>query len=283
MILLFAFGNHIRRGAILLAAMTTLWPAVVTAETIRIGGTGAVYGLFKILAEPYARLAPDDRLELIPSLGSAGGIAAAHAGMLDLVVSGREPNEAERNLGLVMTPLLESPFLFATATREPMALRRSDVLRIFNGDLLRWPDGTLIRLILRPRKDSQVQLMTEQIEGMKAAFEKARQRPELSLAPSDKDNMEAANAMDGSFGGFPLIQLLSEPNRLKPVRLDGIEPGVEAMKAGTYPLKARYILLTTATPSAGARRFMAFLATPEARAIIEKAGGVPLGPVRPDS
>ena len=250
--------------------------AASPAEPIRIGGTGSALALLQRLAEHFKRVEPASTIEIVPSLGSKGGIAAAHSGTITLAVSVRELNEEERAFGLVSLPFLETPLLFATGTSQPMALRSADVIKIYSGEMVRWPDGTLIRLILRPRADAQAMMLVDKIPDMPAAMKLARARRELPVAANDHDNIDAARTMSGSFTAFPLIQLMTERNELKPVRLDGVEPTLKAMRDGSYAYKARYMLLHRPDQQPALARFLAFLATDEARSMIEQAGGSPL-------
>lgn len=143
---------------------------------------------------------------------------------------------------------------------------------------MKYPDGKPLRLILRPRSDAQTLIMIKSIDGMDAALEKARLRPELPIAGNDQDNMETASRLTGAFSGFPLTQLSLEPNKLRPVAIDGALPILAAMREGKYRLKLRIDFITKGKPSPPAQRFLDFLATPAAHEMIESAGGVALTP-----
>jgi ABC-type phosphate transport system substrate-binding protein len=58
--------------------------------------------------------------------------------------------------------------------------------------------------------------------------------------------------------------------------LDGVQPSVENMQAGKYTLRTNMQLITSAQPSAVARRFIAFTRTPQAQQLIRENGGVPI-------
>lgn len=251
-------------------------PLTGRAETLRIGGTGAVTTLLQDMAEPFGRFSPQDRLEVISGLGSSGGIAAVEAGAIALAVTGRALRDTEIAVGLGIIPFLETPFVFAASTTRALSLSRADLLRIYSGAMTSYPDGTPLRLILRPRSDAQTLMMVGQIAGMAAALEIARLRSELPVAGNDQDNMDMARRLDGAFGGLPLTQLTSEDNTFRHVVIDGAEPTLEAMREGRYPFKLQVNFVSKGAPSAAARRFLAFLASPEAGAMIEQAGAIRL-------
>lgn len=67
---------------LLAAAMMCAWlPAAVSAETIKLGGTGAAMRTMQILAEPFERSHPSVTITMVPGLGSRGGTKALLAGM----------------------------------------------------------------------------------------------------------------------------------------------------------------------------------------------------------
>lgn len=266
-------GRHLRFAVAVLAGLVT-FPLSGPAETLKIGGTGAVTALLQDMAGAFGRVAPDDRLEVIPGLGSSGGIAAAEAGAITLAVTGRALRESERAAGLLVVPFLETPFVFAASTGVSLSLSRSDLIGIYTGALVAYPDGAPLRLILRPRSDAQTLMMVRHIEGMAAALETARLRSELPVAGNDQDNMDLARRLEGAFGGFPLTQLASEANTFRHVVIDGVAPTLEEMREGRYPYRLQVDFVSKGPPSAAARRFLAFLASPEAAAMIEKAGAI---------
>ncbi|HRK25339.1 MAG TPA: substrate-binding domain-containing protein [Beijerinckiaceae bacterium] len=247
------------------------------AETIRVGGTGAVTALIERLAPAFEQASPGDRIVVVPRLGSSGGIRAVSAGALDVAVASRSLTADERASGLNERLFLETPLLFASDTARPLSLTSQDVERIYAGERLSYEDSTLIRLILRPRTDSQNLLLLRTSPGMEVAIGKARLRQDLQVAATDQDNVEIAGATPGAFTAFALTQMRTEPIRLKPVTLNGVEPTLEAMKSGAYPLKVRisWVGKGEAKPAVG--RFIAFTGSPEGMAIIEKSGGLPAG------
>ncbi len=246
----------------------------VRGETIRMGGTGTVLALMRALAAPFERHSPADRLDITPGLGSSGAISAASQGVLDIAFSARALQAREQAAGLAETPFLETPFLFVSSASVQLRLSCAEVLAIYSGQMFTFPGGEVARLILRPRDDSTTKHMSANIEGMKEAMAKARLRPDIPVAPNDQDNMELAHRMPGAFTAMTLTQLSMEPNTLRPVILDGVEPSLDATRTGAYPHKQTISLVFKAEPSPGVRRFLAFLATDEAAALITRAGGV---------
>jgi phosphate transport system substrate-binding protein len=264
---------------IITAICSVLLPAFALsakAETIRLGGSGTVLGLINALAGPFSSHSPGDTLEVIPGLGTSGALSATKQGALDIAFTGRTLDAQELASGLRVLPFLETPFVFVSATPEPLQLSCDQVSRIYSGEAFRYPTGETARLILRPRNDTSTKHLIASIEGMGPAMDKARQRHDIPVAPNDQDNMEAARRIPGAFAGMTLTQLSMEPNSLKHVILDGVEPTLEAMRNEAYQLKQKMFLVHKGELTPAGKRFFAFLATDEAADLIGKAGAVPL-------
>ncbi len=247
--------------------------ADVRADTVRIGGSGAGLGLLRVLGDEFARRQPADAADLVPSLGSSGGISAVNAGDIDLGVSGRELNDKERKLAVRQRALVDAPFVFAASLRTPPDMTLAEILRIYRGEMTTWPDGSPIRLVLRPKSDAASLFMVQQIAGMSDAIEAARAKKEIPVAATDQDNMEIANRMSGAMATMTLTQLRTEPNKLQAITLNGIPPVASNVANPSYPLRYRIHLILPQTPSPATLRFLTFIESDAAAAIIRSSGG----------
>ena len=250
--------------------------SVAQSDELRIGGTGSAYVLMQRLSAAFRTANPGDRVEIIPGLGSGGGIAALLEGVLDLSTSGRVLNSAERAKGLASFPLLETPFAFVTSGPAGLSLRKNDVVAIYGGELTKWPDGEAIKPVLRPKSDAVTLFMLANFAGMSAAMDKLRERPDVPVAPTDQDSVMAAEKIPNSFAPMTLLQYVAERPQLRLIALDGVVPSLQSMEDGTFSLKTTIHVVKTPQPSAVALRFMAFLGSTAAEAIIRENGGQPI-------
>lgn len=83
--------------AIVFAAALIVSPA--SAETLRMGGVGASAAMLPPLFAAFDRNR-EHRLEVVPALGSSGGLRAAADGVLDIAVAGRGLKADETTQGL---------------------------------------------------------------------------------------------------------------------------------------------------------------------------------------
>src|SRR5262245_30849551 len=243
------------------------------ADDMKVGGTGAAHGLLLRLAEAFHAASPSDRVEVVAGLSSSGALAAAAEGALGLAIVSRDLNAEEKAKGLMAEPLLHTPFLFVTSHPDPQVLSKWAVIAIYDGTLTAWPDGKEIRPILRPKTESATAFLTDNFEGMQAAMDKLRQRVDVPVAATDQDNIEAAVTVANSFAGAPLVQIMTERPRLRPVAINGVHASVAGMELGAYRLKMRFDAVIKSTPSPVARRFATFLHSAAAEKIIRENGG----------
>jgi phosphate transport system substrate-binding protein len=251
-------------------------PAVAD-DALLLGGTGAASGLARRLGDAFAAANPGTKVDVVPSMGSTGGVQAVIDGVLHVGFSGRALVAEEAARGIQGLHLLNTPFVFVTSRQNPPGLRRDEVVAIYGLARTNWPDGLPIRVVLRPRTDSDVALLTREFPGMGAAIEKARGHVEIAVAPNDQDNVAAAQQMAGSFTGVTFLQLMTERPNLHMIALDGIEASVTAMESGAYPLAKPIYMVLRQTPSPLVARFAAFVQSDVGRRILQESGGSPVG------
>jgi phosphate transport system substrate-binding protein len=257
-----------------LLAIPLLTGYAAAADTLRIGGSGGAIGTLKHLGAAFAADS-GTKVTVVPSLGSTGGIRAVGDGVLDIGVSARllEPEEAAT--GLVQVEVARSPFGLVTSHRSPNGLKSAEIAAIFKSEKPLWADGTPIRIILRPKGDSDIALLVASFPGMSAALEQARRRPDVPLAANDQDNCDLAERMAGSLTGSLLAQIMTEKRDLRFVAIDGVEPTLANFEKGTYPYAWTMYLVFPAKKSPAAERFLAFVRSPQGQNLLRETGNLP--------
>ncbi|MDD5763175.1 MAG: substrate-binding domain-containing protein, partial [bacterium] len=141
-----------------LAVLVVPWPRSAVAETIRISGTGGAIGTMQILGETFRKTNPDIRVVLLPGLDSNGSIKAVDAGRLDIGLCGRPLNGEELALDVQGVKYARTPFVFGVnRTVKITGLTLAGVTEIYAGKR-DWEKGRRIRLVLRPREESDIAL-----------------------------------------------------------------------------------------------------------------------------
>jgi len=257
----------------LITAMLLSAGEVATANTLRMGGSGAATMLLPDLFEAFEGSGAV-KLKVIPSLGSNGGLRALTEGVLDVAVSGRLLTEQERAAGLRTVLSIRTPFVLVTSHPQPNGLRSSEIADLFKSLRPTWGDGSSIRIILRPKSDNDTATLGGTFPGMAAAIETARQRPDIPVAATDQDNADLAERVPSSLSASTLTQIIAERRALRVVAIDGVEPSLEALENGSYPYPKTLDFIMSPRTSPHAEAFIAFLRSSTGQAAMRSKGSV---------
>jgi len=170
----------------------------LAAEILRIGGTGASTGMSRVVGAAYSQQSGVAAVEVVESLGSSGGIRAVIAGAIDISFSSRPLKEKEQGKGVVASPILRTPFVAVTSHPHPGELRAAEFADYYARANSKWADGAPVKIILRPKSESDTKLMAKFFPGMAEAIEAARVRGEVPVAQTDQDNATMATVTRGA-------------------------------------------------------------------------------------
>jgi len=243
------------------------------AETLRVGGTGAATQMLQRLGAAFTARDPGTTLEVMPSLGSTGGIAAVADGAIDFAVSGR-PLKPEEAKSLTATVLATTPFGLASSNANPGSIKRADIAAFYRNVASSWPDGTPVRVVLRPTSESDNALLADAFPGFAAAVEQLRQRKEIPVAATDQDNVITAEKTAGSLIGVSLTQLLTEKPDLHFLAIDGVLPTLENFERGSYPYRKDFHFVFSSREAPAVARFIAFLRSPDGERVLRETGNL---------
>ncbi|MEW6599989.1 MAG: substrate-binding domain-containing protein [Nitrospirota bacterium] len=245
--------------------------------TIQIGGTGTALGSFSELADAYMKIHPDINIIVLPSLGSTGGIKAVNEGAIDIGLSSRPLKDTERHEGTIAVEYARTPFVFVTAQRkEALRLSLTDIAGIFSGEISKWPDGTIIRLVLRPESDMDTILVQGMSPEMNNAVRRALSKEGMMVAFTDQDSADAVEKIRGAFGTSTLAQIISEKRGLTPVTLNGVVPDMKSLADGSYKYYKTLYLVTGPKSKPAARDFLDFINSGKGREVLSQTGHLPL-------
>lgn len=246
----------------------------VTAEVLRMGGTGMALGAMTRIAEHWSSAEAGVTAQVLPSLGTSGGIKALKAGAIDIAFAARGASEAEKSASVVDALCLKTAFIFATSRRLAGDLPSRQLPALYAARRPVWPDGSPLKIILRPRSGSEVPYLAERVPGMAAALDIAFEQPERPITLTDQENAQLAVETPDVLAMLTLLQLRGESLALTPLSLDGVAPSAASLADGSYSLPLRLCLLTPAAQSPLARRFVAHLRTRPAQVLLNQFGAV---------
>lgn len=244
---------------------------------IRIGGTGMALATMRQIGQSFAAASPETSVNVLPSLGTGGGLAAVAGAAIDLALSARALNDAERAKGLQSIAYAKTPIAFVTNIAGAVqGVTLSEVARILAGTLTAWRDGRQIRLIRREPSDADWTMLRAMSADMAAAVSVALARPGLLTVATDQENADALERLPGSFGVMSIGQLRAEARQIAPLTLDGEAPDLESLAAGRYRLSRTLYIVWHDPPTPEVARFLAFLRTGQTSEDLSRLGHIPL-------
>ena len=245
------------------------------ADSIKIGGTGTGLGTMKLLVQEFKKSRPDAQLVVTSSLGSTGAIRAVLAGAVDIGISSRPVTAEENRQGASARAYARTPFVIATGAKNDSAgLTLDELVQIYSGKVTRWPDGSPIRLVVRPDSDADTIVMRAFSAEMSGAITAALARKGLRMADTDQDNADALEKLPGSLGTATLTQIMAESRAIRPLTLDGVAPTLQSLAAGRYRYFKTLHLVTGRNPSPLARDFVAYIRSPAGQAVLAGSGNL---------
>jgi phosphate transport system substrate-binding protein len=251
-------ASNLKLAIVVLLGGPLLAGNLAAAESLKFGGTGSAIGMLHQVGAEFTA-ASEVKIDVIPSLGSGGAIRALADDNLDVAVSARPLKPEESAKGLNQVAVLRTAYVLATSHPDPKGFRAGDFPKIFSADKPTWPDGTPLRIILRPRSETDTALLGELFPGMDKAIEGARLRAEVPVAATDQDNVELAQRTPGALIGTTLTQLKTENRTLHVVPLDGVEPTLANFESGAYPFTKKLYFIVRANSGPEIQRFVEFL------------------------
>lgn len=268
-----SFKKDICRWALAGAIFMFSQATVYAGDLIRIGGSGGGQSTIKVIAAAYEKTHPGTRVEIFPSLGSSGGIKALLNGALDIAISGRPLKDAEKEKGASAIEYAKTPFVFISYPDVKTAgLNTRELEQIYAGHVQTWPDGSHIRLVLRPAGDTDTSVLKGISPSMEKGVLSALSREAMILAVTDQDSVDAVEKNPGSLGTSTLGQVVTEKRNVKVLSFNGVNPTVKAIADGSYHLHKSFYAVTTSKTSEAARQFVRFLSSKEGREILTDSG-----------
>jgi phosphate transport system substrate-binding protein len=269
--------SHVLRSTVIVVVLPFLFamasPAQTHGEILKTSGAGGALEAIRLLGEEFGKLHPDVKIAVLPGLGSTGAIKAVLAGSLDIAVSARPIHPEESRNGAVPARYAATPFVFGTAVRtKPEGFTIEEYVGIFAGTRKAWPDGTPIRLVLRPDLDSHNIALKHMSPAMEPALKQALSRKGMLVATTDIESADMIEKVPGALGTTTLGQILAEKRKIRPLEVNGVAPTIDALKDGSYPYSKTLLLVTRGSAAGNAGRFVEFVRSGEGRRILAKTG-----------
>lgn len=202
--------------------------------------------------------------------GSSAGIQAAKSGAADIGMSSRELKDSEKDLLEIV--VARDGLAIIVHPENPVGdLSLVQVQNIFAGNIGNWEYAG------GPAREIHV-VTREEGSGTRGAFQemvmgKSRIFPRAIVQDSNGTVREIV-ANDPASIGYISLGLVNE--RVKAVRLEGVEPSHDHIIEKKYTLVRPFLFVTNGPPKPGAREFINFVLSRKGQELIEKEGLIPV-------
>lgn len=244
------------------------FPAISHADTIRIGGSGAGLGALRHLGDSFTAQNPEIRVNVLPSLGTPGGLRALIAADIDIALALRELTAAEKAQGITETVCVATAMIYVTSRPAPTALTRAQLPGIYANPAPSWPDGQPLKIILRSRAGSENAYLATLIPGMAPAMDAAYRRPGMPVGATDQENADLALRTAGSLAVTTLLQVRAEHLALTILPIDGFAPSAASIADKTYPFPLRLCLVVRANAAPATTAFLSHITSTAGQALL---------------
>jgi phosphate transport system substrate-binding protein len=248
---------------------------VVTEEVASVSGTIVMAGstsmekLASALSEAFMEKYPDVTLTA-EFTGSSAGIESLVAGSVNIGNSSRNLKDSEIAAGAVENIVaIDGIAVVVDPANTATALTKDQLVSIYTGVVTNWSEvgGTDSPIIVVGREAGS---------GTRGAFEELVGVEDVCVYSNELDSTGAVVAKVASTpGAIGYVSLDVVDETVVAVALDGVEPTVENIKAGTYFLSRPFIMATMGEISAqdpAVQELFAYLTTDEGKALIEAVG-----------
>ena len=203
--------------------------------------------------------------------GSGAGITAAQEGRCDIGLSSRALKDEEKAGGLKETVLAYDGIAIIVNPENPVNdLTIDQIAKLYTGEITNWKDvgGNDAEVVLIGREAASG--TRDGFESITGTKDKCQYRQELT---STGDLITAVSQNPDAIG---YASLASIKDSVKALNVDGVTLSEATVKDGSYKVQRPFVLVTVEgkelTPVA--QKFFDYITSPDAAAIIAKAGAV---------
>ena len=238
--------------------------------TVATDGSTSMEKVIGALSESFMANNADTTVTYNPT-GSGSGITAVQEGTCDIGLSSRALKDEEKAAGLKETVLAYDGIAIIVHPDNPVSdLSLEQIAKLYTGEITNWKDvgGNDAQVVLIGREAASG--TRDGFESITGTKDKCQYRQELT---STGDVITAVSQNPDAIG---YASLASIKDSVKALNVDGVTPGEDTVKDGNYKVQRPFVLVTVEGKALSpvAQTFFDYATSPDAAAIIAKAGAV---------
>ena len=233
---------------------------------VSVVGSTSVQPFAEALAEDFMAGHSTEKI-FIQGGGSTAGIQAVLTGAAQVGMSSRKLEESEK--ALIAVPIIYDAIAVIVHRTNPLAdLAMDQIRKIYAGKITRWKEiGAMDRAI--------TVVTREEGSGTRETFQNLvmGKNEEISLGALVQDSNGAIRqvvADDPNAIGFISLGLVNE--RVKALKIDGIEPIFENIRAHRYQIVRPFLFVFKSSPQGVAKEFLDFVLSPKGQKLLMQEG-----------
>lgn len=246
------------------------------SQNLVIQGSTTVLPIAQAAAETYMEKHSDVDI-MVRGGGSGTGIAALIDRATDIAMSSR-PMKAkemkqsrEKGVKPVETVIAMDGIAVIVHPSNPInEISIDDLKKIYSGKMTNWNalggKGNIV-VVSRDAASGTYEVFNEKVLGGTKLTDGA-----LMLA----SNLEVARAVEQTPGGIGYVGLGYLSDKVKVLKVNGVNPSEETVRNGSYPLARPLYMYTNGNPSGLAKSFIDFILSTEGQKIVRDNGFVPV-------
>ena len=238
--------------------------------TVATDGSTSMEKVIGALSESFMANNADTTVTYNPT-GSGSGITAVQEGTCDIGLSSRALKDEEKAAGLKETVLAYDGIAIIVHPDNPVSdLSLEQIAKLYTGEITNWKDvgGNDAQVVLIGREAASG--TRDGFESITGTKDKCQYRQELT---STGDVITAVSQNPDAIG---YASLASIKDSVKALNVDGVTPSEATVKDGSYKVQRPFVLVTVEGKALSpvAQAFFDYATSPDAAAIIAKAGAV---------
>jgi len=212
-------------------------------QVLNIGGTGSALATMRLLGADFERN-NDIQVNILPPIGTQGGIIALQEGALDLALVAQPVHLQEQQSDFVYRPYAKTAVAFVADPNCSLSnLSEQELVDILRGSTRAWPEGQYIRLVMRSLNESDFIPVAEFSPALRDALSAASQRKDIVFSATTQENARMLLNLPGSLGISSIAQIQSEHLALTTIAYNGVQPTLSHVQDGSYPFSKTFALI----------------------------------------
>ncbi len=234
-------------------------------EGLSVAGSTSVEPFAEALAEEYMHRYKSEKI-FIQGGGSSAGIQAVRTGAADIGMSSRNLMENEKNL--IAVPIIYDAIAVIIHRQNPLTeLNLGQIRKIFSAEITRWNE-------VGGRNHPITLVSREEGSGTREAFQKLiMEKKEVSLSALVQDSNGAIRQVvgdDPNAIGYISLGLVND--RVKALKLDGVEPTVANVQNHRYKIVRPFLFVFRSPPQGLAKGFLDYILSPAGQELLVQEG-----------